>query len=525
MAPQATEEMASDATLAEPDPHEELAAEEAEGIEQGEVPAPAAVVAVEAGEERAAELAQPAEKTLWLVQPLYPGQELLVSRTEELIGKLFPEGQRETELVGRRELGQGLGDGSEALECIFGSVKCTDPIGALVTGFGVHRVVMIRVGQEGAGYRFRVASFQPGSFEAATAENEDAKMERALLGAIVRVAPLAAVVEVQSDPPGATVLVDGEKIGVTPISAQVLPGERVIRLEKAFYEPSEITQVIPIRGQVQVEESLAALPGKLRVVSAGARIYVDGEHAGDDEVETGATPGVHTVRLERDGYEPYETQVEVKAEGVAEVNRTLEPTFWQSVVEEFGRAHKEIYDHDGYVAFVYDDVTLQGDKFSARLVGLSSTKLDGVAMDRKAKIQSFGVEYGSLWRNVGMVWIGGAYFRSADDWTYNKLLDGEPGTTRGEINGGTLRLLQPQLRLAVWRFILGARGGFLGRVGTVSDSGDSFLFADLGAEARGSLQLHIFKGLYIEGGYGRTWTLTGSTEGTEEIRGGIGYAF
>ncbi|HEY0840289.1 MAG TPA: PEGA domain-containing protein, partial [Vulgatibacter sp.] len=159
----------------------------------------------------------PKGKTLWLMQPLYPGQDLLVGRTEEAIATLLPASDRALEIVGRRELATALGSGDEAVECIFGETRCVDPVGALVSSVGIDRVVLVKVGQEGTGYRVRAASFQPGSFEAATAESEGSNLEKALLSSVVRVAPLAAQLEVRSEPSGATVYVDGEKLGVTPL--------------------------------------------------------------------------------------------------------------------------------------------------------------------------------------------------------------------------------------------------------------------------------------------------------------------
>ncbi len=499
-----------------------------------EAPAPARSADADADVQapRIAEIDAAPAKTLWLVQPLYPGQELLVPRTENAIARLLPEDARSSEIVGKRELAQALSGSEAALECIFGATRCDDPIGALVSSFGVGRVVLIKVGQEGSGYRFRVASFQPGVFEAATAESDHSNLENALLGAIVRVAPLAAAVELTSDPPGATVLVDGEKAGVTPLSTQVLPGERTIRLELPFHAPFEHSQVVPVRGRLHFAPTLEKLPGRLQVISAGATILVDGEEVGKDEVDLGTTPGQHRVRLVRSGYEPFETLVEVKPDGIAKVDQALEPTGWESFTQAMSKAQESIYSKGGYVAFVYDDVSLTDKGFGAQSTGSFKKKLDGLSAPSpsSAKVQSFGVEYGSLWRHVGMTWVGAAYFRSQDPWTFKVIESADPGETEfaGTIQGGTLRLFQPQLRLAVWRFALGVRGGLLGRVGWASGArgnNDSYAFGGVGAEVAGSLQLHIISGLYVEGGYGRSWALTGSPAGTQEIRGGIGFAY
>ena len=46
----------------------------------------------------------PAGPELWLVRPLYPGQEQLAARTEDAIRELMPPDLRASEIVGRKEL-------------------------------------------------------------------------------------------------------------------------------------------------------------------------------------------------------------------------------------------------------------------------------------------------------------------------------------------------------------------------------------------------------------------------------------
>ena len=506
-----------------------------------EAPAPAAAAAPKA-EEAAAAAPAAAEapkaaqgKTLWLMQPLYPGQDLLVGRTEEAIANLLPPDERSSEVVGRRELAANLHDATDAIDCIFGETRCEDPIGAMINGLGFERVVLVRVGQEGTGYRVRAASFQPGSFEAATAESEGANLEKALLSAVVRVAPLAAQVEVRSEPAGATVFIDGEKVGVTPLSTQVLPGERTIRMELAAYHPLEKKEQIPVRGKTQVTGALGKLPGKIHVVSPGSKIFIDGEEAGQDEVEVASTAGTHKVSLRRDGYEPYETSLDVKPDGTTKLEHQLDPTFFETVGQSMSAAQKEIYEENGYFAFTFEQKTLASSAFGARVVGVTSIELDEVSSNHnEATVQAFGLEYGSLWKYVGMTWFGASYFTSSNDWRLHKakVEEGDPDQMAGTIDGGNLRLLQPQLRVALWRFVLGVRGGVGFNLGVVTGTEridrNKYLFGGIDAEAMGTLQLRIVGGLYGEAGYGHAWPLVsffGKSAEASNLRFGVGYAF
>ena len=92
---------------------------------------------------------------------------------------------------------------SADLSCLFGEKKCADPIDALVAGFGIDRVVLIRGGQDESGFHFKVVSYRPKTAESTPAEATATALDRALLGALVKVTPLAATLDVRSTPPGA----------------------------------------------------------------------------------------------------------------------------------------------------------------------------------------------------------------------------------------------------------------------------------------------------------------------------------
>ncbi|WP_169788830.1 PEGA domain-containing protein [Vulgatibacter incomptus] len=468
------------------------------------------------------------EKTLWLVRSTYPGQELLVPRVEEAIARLVVGGDGQRELVGSQALPAGPKSGDAAFACAFGERGCVETMGSLAEGAGASRIVLVEVGQDWAGYRCRIASFHAGSTEIATAELESVSLDKALVGAILRVVPVAATLDLRSDPSGAAVLVDGEKVGVTPLSMQVFPGERTVRLELATYEAYETRQTVSANSRVALAPTLAMLPGRLRVVSAGATILVDDVEAGTDEVEVGAAAGRHSVRLVRDDFVPYETRVEVKPGELARVDHALEPTSWGSVTQAMSAAQEDIYSRRVYLTVVYDNARLTGGRFAAQSVHALQTKLDGLQSPSPsgAYVHSLGLEFGAAWRYFGMLWIGGSYFQSANPWTMT-LTNGDADSFDGTVMGGTLRLLQPQLRVAIWRVVLGVRGGVLGRLGEVKGAHEDtyFAFVDFAGELQGSLRVHLVEGLYLEGGYGRTWTIVGSIDGTQELRGGVGYAF
>lgn len=471
-----------------------------------------------------------ADRILWLVQPLAPGHDHLVGPTEAALGKLLAASPTGREVVGRSQLASLRPDTAAVTDCLFGDAPCPDPVGALVQAYGFRTVVLIKAGLEGGHYRFRAASFRPGAFGGDAAESADASLEQALRAVIVRVAPVDAILTVESDPPGAALVVDGAQVGVTPLTTVVAPGERAFRLELGDHDAIEWKKEIPLRGVIHEAHRLDRSAGRLVVTSEGATIVVDGEVAGTGSVELALAPGTHQLLLEADGHHPWSGTVEVEPGRELRVERRLEPTGWTSFGRAISREAEKIYARGTYLSVSYDTFTFVDDKLAAR--ALESDKIESDSVSPGTSLWGVSVEYGSLGRYFGLMTFGASYFQNAERVGVGLASVATPANgVSANIFGGELRLLHPQLRLALWRFVLGVKGGFVGRAGYVEslrgprDVRRGFALADVGIDAQGGLAFFVVDGLYLEGAYRHSFTLAGSTEGTQALRGGIGYAF
>ena len=148
---------------------------------------------------------------------------------------------------------------------------------------------------------------------------------------------LPAIVSIQSNPLGADVFVDDEKLeSVTPLTEEIVPGNRIIRVEKSGYasvdtmlslQPgmsSDITFTL-----VEKEETPAF--GSLRVKTTpwGATVYLDGRERGTSEsglVFRNLPPKKYTVKLEHDEYPVYEGIVQVTANTEAVIEHDFTAT-------------------------------------------------------------------------------------------------------------------------------------------------------------------------------------------------------
>jgi len=116
-------------------------------------------------------------------------------------------------------------------------------------------------------------------------------------------APPPGSLQVVSDPPGATVYLDGISRGETPLTlAKVTPGIRKLRASMPGFV-SVIREVEIISGQEATVE--VELGGRLNILSipAGARAFIDEEYVGITPLKTERIPaGSYQLRLAKEKY-------------------------------------------------------------------------------------------------------------------------------------------------------------------------------------------------------------------------------
>jgi len=128
---------------------------------------------------------------------------------------------------------------------------------------------------------------------------------RRYLAASPATAPATGTLAIQTNPAGASVVIDGQANGVTPLSVTLSAGPHTLELSA-----NGVHRTIPITMAARAELSqfiempqAAAVVGQLdvRTDPAGARVSVDGQRRGVSPLTvTGLTPGSHMVMLENE---------------------------------------------------------------------------------------------------------------------------------------------------------------------------------------------------------------------------------
>ena len=154
---------------------------------------------------------------------------------------------------------------------------------------------------------------------------------------------------VQTDPSGATIFVNGDRMATTPDTLRLIPGVYDVRLERDGYQTWEETVEVE-QNPEPLEVTLDEAPGILVISSepSGASVTVDEEEIGTTTaVLERLPPGAYEVEIAMPGYQPVRRTISVSGQvGQAKtVNVELEPNVAQGRSLEYymrrGRALRE----------------------------------------------------------------------------------------------------------------------------------------------------------------------------------------
>lgn len=141
---------------------------------------------------------------------------------------------------------------------------------------------------------------------------------------------------VKTDPPGATVFVNGQEKGQSPQQLELPEGRYVVVAEMGrLYHPARQEVALTIEG-ARLQLDLRPAHGTVKVGSTprGAEVWLDGEKVGTTPLELPRKPsGTYRLRVQAPDYLADERDLVVADGGVAEHHATLKPNWGTLLVE------------------------------------------------------------------------------------------------------------------------------------------------------------------------------------------------
>ena len=147
----------------------------------------------------------------------------------------------------------------------------------------------------------------------------------------VTLSPLWAVVSIDSRPAGASVLLDGREIGVTPFETEFMQGSYALTLTHDGYDDLT-TSLEVVANQPRALPLLQLIESDARLVvestPSAATVSVDGAFSGRTPLELSLAPRTpHTVEISKSGYETSERQVELEPDAIDRLEISLAPRY------------------------------------------------------------------------------------------------------------------------------------------------------------------------------------------------------
>ncbi len=169
---------------------------------------------------------------------------------------------------------------------------------------------------------------------------EEPAFQKKVSESLERIAPFVGVIEVITDPPGATLYIDRKDLGPrgeAPLSLGVGPGQYRVIVELDGYEPASAGPIPVAAGErKKIALTLKSILGVVSVEgTAGATIRVDREDgpvAGTVPAKLPLRPGLHRVFVSAPGKKTREVPVEVRERQTVSVRAELEAKLGSLVV-------------------------------------------------------------------------------------------------------------------------------------------------------------------------------------------------
>ncbi len=134
-------------------------------------------------------------------------------------------------------------------------------------------------------------------------------------------------ISVQSNVPGAQVIINGNPAGTTPFSSQVPVGSYTVLVRAPGY--LDYSQNVLVNGVVNLQANLIPIAFSLSVNAnvAGAEVIINGNSAGRTPFSAQVPGGSYSVLVRAPGYQDFSQNVVVS--GAAQVNANLQPLSYQ----------------------------------------------------------------------------------------------------------------------------------------------------------------------------------------------------
>ncbi|MCA9779674.1 MAG: serine/threonine protein kinase, partial [Candidatus Eremiobacteraeota bacterium] len=195
----------------------------------------------------------------------------------------------------------------------------------------------------------------------------------------------SAKLTITSQPPGASVKLNGIDVGVTPIDVpQLTPGLQAVEIFKDGHKPARELVPLAFAENGEAHYSLDPIVGKLLLTlkPRDAQVTIDSQTYGEIKSDLTLAAGTHLLKVAKEGYHPYSSEIVLSEDSPLEVEVGLKPilTTFKISSEPEGAAVTVDGKDKGTTPLTVKDVSFGEHEVGVRLAGhekfLKTVKVD-----------------------------------------------------------------------------------------------------------------------------------------------------
>ena len=157
---------------------------------------------------------------------------------------------------------------------------------------------------------------------------------------------LPGLIVIESNPSGAEILIDGQKLGITPFQGDITAGTHQLELRKALYYPSVSTFTLKEGETQNIPNTLKPRFGFIAVTSSpsGANVTLDGKAFGVTPITIRSIEsGPHLIKIKTELYHEYSEQFNITDGQDKEINSDLKAAFGTLTVNSIPEAGATVF--------------------------------------------------------------------------------------------------------------------------------------------------------------------------------------
>lgn len=257
-------------------------------------------------------------RTLWLVEGRGAQTE------EQRLRDAFAAASSHRNLVGTQGIQDAIDQqGLSIPRCLDGTGECKNQRAAAMQALGVERLVRLNIQRRG---RVETFVYDDKGDVSRHFESSKSTTQQAIMDALSEVTGATGRLRIDTDPQGATVLIDGKEQGETPFAQTMDVGSYDVEVRYPGYSTVHESVDVPpdgrARRQFTLERRAATLIVRSGTPTAVVRIDDNPEPLPANEALL-VEPGVHRITVEADGYDSVSEHFDFEAGKKRELNATL----------------------------------------------------------------------------------------------------------------------------------------------------------------------------------------------------------